>query len=304
VLSGKKLRILLAEGESGRAAAALRILYPEELGQLELTVVSGLMTLMASLEERKPDLIFLDLSVAHPDPLEAVRLVHRAAPEVALIVLVDEADQTLSAECLSHGAMDCLCKGHVIAETFERVVRVALEHNTLEGLANLLRDPVTGLYTRDGFLTLGSRAMGSANRKRSTLLLLCMRIENLAAIRARFGLRAEEKSLREVGALLASSFRRSDLVARLGESQFAVLAIDAMEPSGPVLRQRLESRIAVLNRESGPYGPLQVRMNARFWSACEGSSFAELLDSVEVGLRREPGAAEPESAVRETVSKE
>lgn len=44
-------------------------------------------------------------------------------------------------------------------------MRAALERNTLEGLADLLRDSLTGLYTRDGFLTLGARAMEMAKSR-------------------------------------------------------------------------------------------------------------------------------------------
>lgn len=284
-MSGEKLRILLAEGHSGRAAAALRALYPEEQGQLELTVVSVMPTLMATMEKMKPELVLLDLAIVQADPLDAVRLFHRAAPKMPLIVLTDDANRKLALECLNQGALDCLHMEQMDGETVARVFRMALGQNTLEGLANLLRDPATGLYTRDGFLTLGTRAMENARRKDSTLVLLCMRIENLATIRAEFGSGAAETSLRESAAMLESSFRGTDLVARLGDSQFAALAIDALEPSAPVLCQRLEKRIAALNREIGPWGPLEFCLNAKFWSTNNASSFSDLLDTVEAGLR-------------------
>jgi GGDEF domain-containing protein len=91
--------------------------------------------------------------------------------------------------------------------------------------------------------------------------------------------------LREVAALLTGGFRGTDILARLGESQFAALAVDAMEPSAPVLCQRLEKRIGMLNRDRGPGGPLELRMSARFWAPKETSTFSEFLDSVEAGLR-------------------
>jgi len=303
-LSGEKLRILLAEGNSGRAETILRALYPEEQGQLEMTVVSVMPTLLATLEKMKPELIFLDLTIAPAGPLDAVRLVHRAAPDVPLIVITDEANRNAAAASLSQGALDCLNAEQLDAESVARVFRLALEQNTLEGLANLLRDPVTGLYTRDGFLTLGMRAMDNGKRKDSTLVLLCMRIQNLPTIRAEFGPSAVESSLREVGAMLKGSFRRTDVIARLGDSQFAALAIDAVEPSAPVLCQRLERRIAVLNREIGPWGPLELRMNARFWSPGSTKSFSELLDTVEAGLRAGATTGEAPSPERETVSRE
>jgi PleD family two-component response regulator len=253
-MNEKKLRVLLAEGEPGETAAALRTLYPEEQDGLELTNVSSVSTLVATLEIVNPEVIFLDLSLAHPDPLDAVRRVHRSAPAVPMIVLADGSNKNYATRSLSQGALDYLLKGFIDPRTLDRVLRAALERNTLDGLADLLRDPLTGLYTREGFLTLGERAMETAKSRESTLVLLCMRIENLAKLRAEYGASAVEVSLREVATLLAGSFRRTDIVARLGETQFAALAIDAAEPSAPVLCQRLEKRIAMLNRDIGPWG--------------------------------------------------
>jgi diguanylate cyclase (GGDEF)-like protein len=291
-LREKRLRILLAEGDSGGVAAALRVFYPEEQGKLELTVVSSISNLIATLAVVNPELILLDLSLAHFDSTHAVRFVHRAKPAVPLIVLLNDGDKSLVAESKRQGALDYLLKDCLDAATFERVVRAALEQNTVEGLADLLRDPATGLYIRESFLTLGARAMENAKRRDSTLVLLCLRIENLSPIRAELGSCAVESLLREIGALLSGSFRRTDIVARIGESQFAVLAIDAVEPSGPVLCQRLQRRMAVLNQGTGSRGPLELRMNARFWSLRDAQSFSEWLDSLEAVLGTGPAAVE------------
>jgi diguanylate cyclase (GGDEF)-like protein len=196
-----------------------------------------------------------------------------------------------------------LFKDRLDVVTFERVLRVALEQNTLEGLADLLRDPVTGLYSRDSFLTLGMRAMENAKRRDSTLVLLCLRLENLGSIRAELGSSAVESSLREIGALLSGSFRRTDIVARLGDSQFAALAIDAAEPSAPVLCQRFQRRMAVLNQDTSSCGPLELRMNAKFWSPRDAILFSQWLDLVEAGLRTGPAAVESRPPAGEAITK-
>jgi diguanylate cyclase (GGDEF)-like protein len=301
-MTGNKLRILLAERDPGETAAALRTLYPEGQDGLELTNVSAVSTLIATLEIVNPDVIFLELSLAHPDPLDAVRRVHRSAPAASLIVLADASDKTCAVRSLSQGAMEYLLRGAIDSRTVERVLRAALEHNTIGGLADLLRDSLTGLYIRDGFLTLGERAMETARNRESTLVLLCMNIENLAAMRATYGPSAMESSLCEVATLLAGSFRRSDIVARLGESQFAALAVDAAEPSAPVLCQRLEKRIAMLNCDVGPWGPLELRMSVRFWSPKEATRFSEFLDCVEAELRHPPAPSAGELAPRRAVN--
>jgi diguanylate cyclase (GGDEF)-like protein len=290
-MSEKKLRLLLAEGGSGETAGALRALFPADQERLELTTVSAITILIPTLEIVNPEIILLDLSLGHPDPLGAVRRVHRAAPGVPLIVIAELRDRNLAVQSLEHGALDYLLKGHMDASALERVLRAASQQNTLDGLTDLLRDPVTGLYIRDGFLSLGARALDAAKRNLSTLILLCIRIENQTSVRSEFGLGTEEISLRDVAAVLTGSFRRTDIVARLGESEFAALAVDAAEPSGPVLCQRLQKRIAVLNHNPGPGGPLKMRMSVGFWSSTDTRSFAEVLDSVEARLRTDPAPA-------------
>jgi len=295
----QKLRLLLAEGAAREAASALHELFPEDQGGLELTEVSGVSTLMASLKLVNPEVILLDLALAHPDALEAVRRLHRTKPETPLIVIGESAEKETAAASLREGAMDYLLKGHMDAVTLDRVLRGALERNTLRGLADLLRDSLTDLYVRDGFLTLGSHVTEAAKQKGGNLVLLCARLENLEGIRENFGQNAAETSLSEVAALLTRSFRRTDILARIGESQFAALAVDAIEPSTPVLLQRLKKRLEALNRNTGARGPLELRMTARFWAGT--GTFAEFLDEVEAGLRNVEAAGEEEPQLRGSV---
>jgi diguanylate cyclase (GGDEF)-like protein len=284
-MSQSSLRILLAEGAPGEAAASLRLLYPESEGQLELTIVGSTATLLPTIHVVAPEIILFDLSLAKPEPLEMVRCVHRAAPEVPLIVLADESESKVAAASVRGGAQGYLLKGSMDPRTIDRVLRAALERNTVEGLADLLRDPVTGLHTRDGLHTLGTQALEYARQKSSSMVVVCARIENLPAIQAEFGGSAAENALKEISKLLISSFRRTDLIARTGDAQFAIVAVDAIEPSGPVLRQRLEKRLEALNHDAGPWGPLGLRISVGFCPASDVCSFGDILDGVELGLR-------------------
>lgn len=300
-MKATQLRILVAENAPGEAGTSLRLLYPESEELLDLTLVGAVSTLFPTIHVVAPEVILLDLALAQPDPLDVVRRVHRSAPDVPLIVLAAESERDLAVQSVREGAQDYLVKGLMDPQTMDRVLRRALESNTLDGLADLLRDPVTGLHTRDGFETLGTRSLEFARQKSSTCVMVCVRIENLAAMRGEFGESAEESTLCHVAELLKGSFRRTDLVARLGDAQFAVLAVDAIEPSGPVLRQRLERRITVLNQDIGPWGPLDIRMSVGFWSGTENTSFAEFLDRVEGGLRQAQPAGGVEVGLRDAV---
>ena len=302
-MTGNKFRVLLAESDPGEAADSLRTLYPEPDSHLELSVVSSISTLLGTIELAAPETIFLDLSLGRPDPLDVVRRVHRAAPGIPLIVFVDVADKYYASRCISEGAIDYLLKGFMDARTMERALRTALERNTLEGLADFLRDPLTGLYNRDGFTTLGTRSMETALRSGGKLVLFCARIENVSTLHAEFGSSVSEQAILETAKLIASCFRRSDFNARLGEAQFATLAIDAAEPSAEVLRQRVQSRLAVYNQTRKPWGRLLLRLSAGYWSAHDTRSFAEFLDAVESELRDHEVVLSQTTARQENTSK-
>jgi diguanylate cyclase (GGDEF)-like protein len=302
-MSGKKFRVLLAETAPGEAAESLRSLYPGPESALELNVVSTLPTLVATIELAAPETIFFDLSLGKPDPLEAVRRVHRVAPGIPLIVFADIADKSYAARSISEGAIDYLLKGFMDTRTMERVLRTALERNTLEGLADLLRDQLTGLYNREGLTTLGTRSMETALRSGGMLVLLCALIENYPSLQEELGSVGCEHAVRETGELLAGCFRRTDFLARLGDTHFAALAVDAAEPSASVLRQRVESRLAIHNQSRQPWEPLALRLSVGYWGANDPKTFSEFLDAVEYELQQ-PHAVLSHSTAHQTSATE
>jgi len=238
-MTQKKVRILLAEDDASEIVDILRLLFPDTAGGLDLTVVSTMATLIPTVKMVDPELIILDLQLSLRDPLDAVHLVHRSAPGIPLVVLADPTQKQFAAQSLSEGAMDYVLKGFLDARTLGRVLRTALERNTFEGLADLLRDPMTGLYTREGLLTLGTRCREEAQRTGGELVMICALFENLETLREGFGPGAADRALRDVAQILVASCRRSDIVSRLGPAQFALLAVDAIAPSAPVMLQRL-----------------------------------------------------------------
>jgi diguanylate cyclase (GGDEF)-like protein len=296
-MTQKKLRVLLAESGDGETAEALRALFAESEGGLELAVVATVATLIPTIRIVDPELILLDLALSPHNPLDDVHLVHRSAPGIPLVVLADPSQKQYAAQSLSEGAMDYVLKGFMDARTLDRVLRNTLARNTFEGLADLLRDPLTGLYSREGLLTLGARCQEEAQRTGGSLVLICVLFENLKTLREQFGPGAAEHALRDVAQLLTGSCRRSDLVARLGPAQFAVLAVDALAPGAPVMRQRLETHLAVHNETRSAWGPIDLALSVGAWKAKDGRSFSNFLDAVEADPRQVRSAGKAQNVV-------
>lgn len=203
-MAEKKLRVLLAEGGDGETAETLRALFADSDRGLELAVVSTIATLIPTIRLVDPEIILLDLALSLRDPLDGVHLVHRSAPGTPLIVLAEPSQKQYAAQSLSEGAMDYVLKGFLDARTVDRVLRSALARNTFEGLTDLLRDPMTGLYNREGLLTLGARSQEEIHHTGGSLVLLCALFENLHTLREGFGPGAADHALRDGAQLLTS----------------------------------------------------------------------------------------------------
>jgi two-component system, cell cycle response regulator len=277
----KNIRILLAGDNDGRAAQALRALFCRPEHALELTAVSTMATLLPTVGVVNPEIIVLDLAITRDNPREVVRRLHRATSNIPLVVLTDEAKKEAAKETLLEGALDYILREYMDSVTLSRIFRGALERNTLDGLADLLRDKTTGLYSRDGLMTIGCSTMDRIRRNSGTLALFCVRIQNLGEM----GSGAADQVLQALAPTLGDCFRRSDILARIGAAQFAAVAVDATESGAAILRQRLERRLALLLQMQYAGGTLKFAVNGGMWNYSEPTTFPELLDTVEAGLR-------------------
>src|SRR5690242_4927389 len=272
----KHLRVLLAETPPGEIAEALRNLFCSDSACLDLTTVSNAALLIPTVCRVRPEIIFLDLALDSAAPLHLVRSLHREAPDIPLIALVDFADRDNARQTLREGAADYLLKGHTESQIVERVLRAAVERNTMKGLSDLLRDPTTGFYNREGFCALAAKAVRSAEKSGGRLILLTAEIGNLEDLRREFGPSSPDQAVRDLATLIRGSFRRTDVVARWNDTKFVILALDALEPTAALMRQRIERHLAALNTSRGPWGEIKLALTTAFWDATSEKPFPEL----------------------------
>jgi len=83
-------------------------------------------------------------------------------------------------------------------------------------------DGITGLLGRRGFVDRLGDLMGSAGRRRTSLCVAAIVMEDFPSEEDAPGRRAGERLLREVAAALAGQLREGDMIARSGGHEFAV----------------------------------------------------------------------------------
>jgi diguanylate cyclase (GGDEF)-like protein len=85
------------------------------------------------------------------------------------------------------------------------------------------RDPLTGLANRRAFDAVLTEAFRLAMRHQRPLALMMLDIDNFKAYNDEYGHPAGDELLRSLGGLLTGAARQTDLVARIGGEEFAIV---------------------------------------------------------------------------------
>jgi len=109
-----------------------------------------------------------------------------------------------------------------------------------------ISDALTELYNRRGFITLAGQQIKRAKRINKPLILFFIDIDGLKVVNDTLGHEEGDRLLINAANILKQTFRESDIIARIGGDEFAVLAADAAEISGFILK-RLTDRIISYN---------------------------------------------------------
>ncbi len=113
-----------------------------------------------------------------------------------------------------------------------------------------LNDELTGLYNRRGFLSLIEQYIKIAKRQDKTVFVLYADVDNLKAINDKFGHHEGDMALKESAIILRESFRESDIIARVGGDEFAVISLEASQADIHRVVARLQENIELCNSKS------------------------------------------------------
>jgi diguanylate cyclase (GGDEF)-like protein/PAS domain S-box-containing protein len=113
-----------------------------------------------------------------------------------------------------------------------------------------LRDELTTLYNRRGFMTLAEHQLKTASRLKKRIALLYLDVDNLKRINDAGGHKLGDRALAELAFILKKSFREADIIGRLGGDEFSVLAMETTMMNTDVLVDRLQEKLTLFNSRS------------------------------------------------------
>jgi diguanylate cyclase (GGDEF)-like protein/PAS domain S-box-containing protein len=144
-------------------------------------------------------------------------------------------------------------------------------------LALSITDQLTGLHNRRGFLSLAEQQLKLSDRTKRGMLLFFSDLDGMKWINDTWGHEEGDKALIEVATILKETFRSSDIIARMGGDEFAVLAIDPDEINPEILINRLQNQLDTHNDQRNRRYRISISAGASYYDPENPSSIDELM---------------------------
>lgn len=260
----------------------------EDEGFTQVQCMTDPRQLMPRIEERCPDLIFLDIRMPHISGLELLEKMRESLGDKlpAVIILTANTDQNTRYQALELGARDFLTKPFDNQEVLRRLDNILQEHlklqqqmfraDELESLVAertcelrrmAVEDPLTGLPNRTGLLSLLQQAIDQNQQ----LMIYFFAVDGLDEMARLHGLEVAENlalALRE----RATQYHQEGDILGLWSSTEWVLARRTQTPGQLSCEQLANHVLPLLEtiRQPIDYQEFRLRLNARAGISASG----------------------------------
>jgi len=141
-----------------------------------------------------------------------------------------------------------------------------------------LKDELTGLHNRRGFITLAEQQMKSVERHGQFVALIYADLDGMKWINDTLGHKEGDRALVDSAAIMKRSFRESDIVARLGGDEFVGLAVMHGRQDGDLLLARLSDSLDRHNRQGQRPYRLAISFGIALYDPQEPCELSELME--------------------------
>lgn len=288
-MKNQPLKILLIEDSPEYTAHLAQALGEEKDFSFELQCFNRAAAALEHLRKKTSDCILLGYSFSGEKGHDMLEKIRSQSPNTPIIVLTDSDNESLAVEAVQKGAQDYLVKSNLDGKLIVRAIRFAvIRHHTLaEFRALAIVDELTGLHNRRGFVSLGEQQLKLARRSKKEIILMFADLDGLKTINDQLGHPEGDLALIETAKILKGTFRSSDIVARIGGDEFAVIAIEAGKVHLDVLISRLRQKLKNWNARGEHRFKLSFSVGAACLNPGETFSLEELMAQADEALYRE-----------------
>lgn len=241
---GEPTKLCLIDDNIGDYRLLLELLSNDHPENYRITHFQNLADGVENLSKNQFDVLLLDLFLPDSDGLDTLNTILNNDVDIPIIVLTGLEDESFALTALKSGAQDYLVKGEFESKLISRSIAYAIERFRLNKrlMHMTITDDLTGLNNRRGFIALAEHQINSAKRTGTDLLVLFIDVDGLKLINDRYGHHIGDRTLVATAEILRTTFRESDILARIGGDEFAVLAVASRENNRVSIWERLDSK--------------------------------------------------------------
>ncbi|MBN2206310.1 MAG: diguanylate cyclase response regulator [Candidatus Aminicenantes bacterium] len=285
-MNARPIKIFLVEGNPSDARLIRELL--SEIPNIRFTLeqaerLRDALQRLSSGEE--VDVVLLDLSLPDSRGQDTFNRFQEGVKEPGppVIVLTQIEDETAGVGAVQSGAQDYLVKGRVDGNLIARSIRFAIERQRMVEQLKLLsvKDDLTGIYNRRGFLTFGGELLKLGRRVSTQVFLIFAGLDRTKWVNETLGKAEGDKALKEIAALLRRTYRETDTIARIGGDEFVVMGVLATGIPVEVLAQRLQRQLEEHNRERADAPPLALNISAASYPIGDFPNIDDLLQKAD-----------------------
>jgi diguanylate cyclase (GGDEF)-like protein len=169
--------------------------------------------------------------------------------------------------------------GHLSRVISESAERIAALQDDLRRAAAV--DPLTHLNNRRGFMPIAEHQLRIAQRTREPVALVFVDVDGLKHVNDTLGHAVGDTLISEAAVVLRTTFRASDLPARMGGDEFCVLLRGESARSAERAVERLQAAVEDANREADRVFELSLSVGIARFDPDEPVSIDRLIEDAD-----------------------
>lgn len=276
-----KIKPVLVVDDDSAILDMLRSFFVKEGNPCETAVSAE--AALDLIRQKSFDVILTDINMSGMSGLELTREAKKIRPEAIVILMTGFVEDFSYDIALEVGASDFIKKPFTLQEVMVRI-KQAKAHREMQEKS--LTDELTGLYNRRGFFAFAEHILKIEKRDNSNkkLFLLYADVDNLKVINDTWGHNKGDSALMEIASILKAIYRESDVIARMGGDEFAVIPVRGDESTADILISRLHDEIEARNANKRGSYKLSVSTGMACFEAETPCSIEELLGEADKAM--------------------